>query len=74
MAALADSHSGNESGRGTTEVFITFVVTPALHVISVINFPSSFNSQANAAESDKRDFMKQLQTMKQLRDQISGTC
>ena len=30
MAVLADSHSGNEPGRRTTKVFITFVVTPAL--------------------------------------------
>ena len=50
MAVLADNHSGNEPGRRTTKVFITFVVTPALHIISVINFPSTFNSQANAAE------------------------
>ena len=74
MAVLADSHSGNEPGRRTTKVFITFVVTPALHIISVINFPSTFNSKANAAESDKRDLMKELETMKQLRDQTSGMC
>ena len=74
MAVLADNHSGNEPGRRTTKVFITFVVTPALHIISVINFPSTFNSQANAAESDKRDLMKELETIKELRDQTSGMC
>ena len=38
-----------------------------LHVVSVTNFHSTFNSPANAAESDKRDLMKELETMKQLK-------
>ena len=74
MAVLADNHSGNEPGRRTTKVFITLIVTPALHIISVSNFPSTFNSQANAAESDKRDLMKELETIKELRDQTPGMC
>ena len=38
-----------------------------MHVVSVTNFHSAFNSPAYAAESDKRDLMKELETMKQLK-------
>ena len=37
-----------------------------LHIIPV-NFTPCFNAPANAAESDKRDLMKELDTMKQLK-------
>ena len=38
-----------------------------MHVVSVTNVHSTFNSLANAAEYDKRDLMKELETMKQLK-------
>ena len=41
-----------------------------MHVVSVTNFHSTFNSPANAAESDKRDLMKELETMKQLKPHL----
>ena len=44
-----------------------FCYSGTLHVVSVTNVHSIFNSLANAAEYDKRDLMKELETMKQLK-------
>ena len=44
-----------------------FLLSGTLHVVCVAYFHSTFDSQANAAESDKRDLMKELETMKQLK-------
>ena len=45
----------------------SFCYSGALHVISVTNAHTTFNSLANAAEYDKRDLIKELETMKQLK-------
>ena len=44
-----------------------FCYSGTLHVVPVTNVHSTFNSLANAAEYDKRDLMKELETMKQLK-------
>ena len=44
-----------------------FWLSGTLHVVCVTNFHSTFNPLANAAESDKRDLRKELETMKQLK-------
>lgn len=73
MTVLTDSHSGNEPGRGTTKFFITFVVTPAL-----LSFPLLISALHLTPKlmplNLTRELMKELETIKQLRDQTSGMC
>ena len=48
--------------------FITYVVISTFgFFISINQILNFFNDSANAAESDKRDLMKELDTMKQLK-------
>ena len=49
-------------------MIITYVIVSAFRMIfPLTKFNPFFNAPANAAESDKRDLMKELDTMKQLK-------